>query len=1012
MVILKNKRGNLFGIMAVICLLGIPALPAGAAAANGDIWQNAIRAYLSKNYPQSISLLNQYLATETDRDRQLSAKFFLAENFRLSGAKDRALPLYQSLSSAAPKGPLKVSARFREAETAYNRGDYSRAADGFNDLAHDGQADFLFPQIRLALVKSNLKLKRINEAQQIFSDLLAAYPRALLDPDIKFLFGIMKEYQGQTFDALKIYEELGEDPLAQLFAGAILEAQGRFLPAIDAYHQAQLKARQTSHKQMAGYFKIRAFYKSGDYLAAGKLVDTYLEKNPQSFFAPKAALLRILVWLAQARFEEVLTGYAGLQPLLVRLSENDRALLQGVLAEAALNLNRFPEAAQSYANALAFSSEYRSEWLLKSAYVHAAMSNWEKAAKSLNDYFDDNEHPEELSQVLAVRVYLRIGREALAYRALNSLAESKSPLADLGFYLMAEFYMNRQDTAILVGQWALLEKKMAGREPALEYRETAAWARLFLAEAYYRLGNYTAAREQYHKALEYFPRGKVEIYVWAGLVWCGFQMQDYQTVLTQSEHVLKAKDTPAYLRNEIVLLQAHAFFNRQMYAEAIQGYRHWLAAAGNQPEAPTVHFQVAWSQYLNKSYLDAVETWKDLAKKYPQTSEAAQALTWVGDTYFQGGENAQARATYEELLRRFPQAKESKAYELRVAQTYYNEQKDEEAIPRFLKLLQTYPDSDEAKEAQKAVEGASYRIADRLDSIPAFHEFILKFPESTLSEDIQYRIGEAYYQKEKYNDSLHEFLQFVMTYTKSPRSANAQYYLAVCQEQVGNSLNAAQQAEAFLKNYPQHELAPEMMFRLASAEFQLERYLPAAEHFVACAEKYSLKEYQPRAWYNAAVIYDKLQVPSKAVEYYTKLIQAYPQDPNAATTLARLALMQAAEKNASGVETVLQKMEANPDPELLLKTYLSLSVLYQEQGEDAAREAVFKRLMDKGSPKLQEYSLALVELASLYEQKKAWSSALTVYQRLLKVTLQPKWRDAAKKRIKLLQRILQNRPKE
>jgi TolA-binding protein/uncharacterized membrane protein YhdT len=986
--------------------------PVHAAGGTSDAWQTAIHAYLAKNYSQSIESLNQYLAQETDRDRQLAARFFLAENYRLLGAREKARPLYADLSSAAPKGPLKVSARFREAELAYNQGDYSRAADGFNDLAHDPQADFLFPQIRLALVKSYLKLKRLNEAQQIFSDLLAAYPRALLDPDIKFLFGIMKEYQGQTFDALKIYEELGDDPLAQLFAGAILESQGRFLAAIDAYQQAQSRARQTSHKWMAGYFKIRAFYKSGDYLSAGKLSEQYLAQNASSPWAPKVALLRLLVWLAQARFEEVLGGYAGMHPWFERLSENDRALLQSVLAEAALNLNRLPEAAQGYAEALALSREHRGEWLLKSAYVQSALGNWEKSAKLLNDYFNDNEHPEDLAQVLAVRAYLRVGREALAFRAINALAETKSPLADLGLYLLAEFYLNRQDTATLVGQWALLEKNLANREPALEYRETAAWARLFLAEANYRQGNYPAAREQYHRALEYFPRGKVETYVWAGLVWCGFQMQDYASVLTQSEHLLKTKDTPSYLQNEIALLRAHAFFNRQQYPEAIRAYQQWLAASGDHPEAPVVLFQIAWSHYLNKSYLDAVENWKELAQKYPQSPEAGQALTWVADTYFQGGENAQARGVYEELLRRFPQAKERKAYELRVAQTYYNEQKDAEAIPRFLRLVQTYPESDEAKEAQKAVEAASYRIADRLDSIPAFHDFIIKFPASNLSEDIQYRIGEAYYQKEKYQESLHEFLQFVLTYTKSPRTPNAQYYLAVCQEQVGNSLNAAQQAEAFLKNYPQHELAPEMMFRLASTEFQLERYLSAAEHFVACAENYSLKEYQPRAWYNAAVTYDKLQVPAKAVEYYTKLIQAYPQDPNTASSLARLALMQAAEKNAAGVEGALQKLEARPDADLLLKTYLSLAAVYQDQGENELREAVLKRLMEKGNPKAEEYSLALVELASVYEQQKAWPQAMAVYQRLLKVTGQPKWREAAQKRIKLLQRILASRPKE
>ncbi len=987
-----------------------------SAAENSSVlaaesWQNAIHEYVAKKYPQSIEHLNRYLTQETDRDRQLAAKFFLAENYRLAGSPDKAQPLFHALISAAPKGPLRVSSQFREAELAYNRGDYARTSDILNDLTRDAQADFLFPQIRLALVKAQLKLGKVNDAQQIFSSLLSAYPRALLDPDVKFLFGIMKEYQGQSFDALKIYEELGSDPLAQLFAGAILESQGRFLAAIEAYNSVLAHARQTNHLQMAGYFKIRAFYKSRDYLSAGKLCEQYLKDYPQGLWAPKAAAVRLLIWLAQARYEDVLNGYSGLKPLLDRLPESDRALIQSTLGEAALSLNRLTESANAYTSALELRSDFRAEWLLKLAFVHSALNNWEQAAKTLTQYFDLAEHPDGFAHTLAIRAYLQVGRETLAFRSVRRLVETKDPLVDLGLYTWADYYMTRQDAPTLVAQWALLEKDLSGREPALEYREVAAWARLLLAEAFYRQGNYGGAREQYHKALGYYPRGKVEMYVWAGLVWCGFQLQDFSSVLTQSDRLLKAKNVPVYLQNEIALLRAHALFNRQQYPDAIHAYQLWLQASGTHAEAPRVMFQIAWAHYLNKSYLDAVDTWKDLVAKYPQAPEAAQALSWVADTYFQGGENSQSRAVYLDLLKRFPDTKERKMIELRIAQTFYNEQKDEEAIPRFLQILQTYPDSDEAKEARNAIESSSYRIADRLNSIPAFHEFILKFPGSTLSEDIQYRIGEAYYQKEKYNESLHEFLQFVLNYTKSPRTPNAQYYLAVCQEQLGNSLNAAQQTEAFIKNYPQHELAPEMMFRLASTEFQLERFASAAEHFAACADQYALKEYQPRAWFNAAVTYEKLQVPGKAVEYYTKLIQNYPQDPNTPACITRLVLMHAADRNEAGVEASLQRMEALKDSKLVMKTWLGLVGLYQEQAEPEKRKAMLQRIMEKGDAKQEEYALALVELASVHEQAKAWASAIEVYQRLLKVAAQPKWREAAQKRIKLLQRILQSQAK-
>jgi tetratricopeptide (TPR) repeat protein len=293
-----------------------------------------------------------------------------------------------------------------------------------------------------------------------------------------------------------------------------------------------------------------------------------------------------------------------------------------------------------------------------------------------------------------------------------------------------------------------------------------------------------------------------------------------------------------------------------------------------------------------------------------------------------------------------------------------------------------------------------------LNGIPAFNEFITAYPGSNLSEDIQYRIGEAYFQKAKYFESLKEFLKFILAYTKSPRTPNAQYYVAVCQESLGNTLEAALQDEAFVKNYPQHELAPEMMFRLASNEFLLERYAQAADHFVACAETYVLKEYQPRAWYNAAVAYEKLQLPSQAAIYYGKLLTAYPQDANTKISLARLALLQAELKNYGSSEAALKQLAGSRDRDLLQKTLLGLAALYQEQGDDAQRQAVLQALVEQGVPQSDDYSLALIELASIDEQQKAWAKAIQVYQRLEKSTTQAKWRAAAQKRIKLLQRIL------
>ncbi len=987
--------------------LAVLVLLVGIVRAEGlaDTWQAAVKSYLAKDYSRSAGLLEEYLKRETDREKLPSARFFLAEVYRASGRTDQALPLYASLATAP--GPVRTSARYREAEIAYNRGQYERARGMLMALSNDPQAEFLYPPVRLARIKTDLRLGRVNDAQQVFGAFSQTYPRALLDPEVKFLFGILKEYQGHSYDALKLYEELGDDPLAKLFVGAILEAQGRFLPAVEAYNVVIARAVLPTHRELARAFKARAFYRSGDFLSAGRQCDLFLGEHPNSVQASQVALLKLEVLLAQARYLDVLEGSARHTRELSGLASDDQALLALVQAEAYLNLNRTQDAIRRYQAALPRAGKDRALVLLRLAYAHSALGAWEPAYGVLQDYFRAAAPPDPLAQVLNVTAALETGRDTAAFRSAQTLAESGDPLAELALYQFAAYHLDHQEIGALVMQWPLLEKALAGRTPAVDFREAAAWARLLVAEAYALQGDPLRARTMYGEVTRRYSHPRLDLAVDQGLTWCSFQLQDYAGVLARSDRLLSRRELPLRVREEVALLRADAFFNLQQYPDAVRAYRQWLEAHAGHAQAPTVLFQLGWAHYLNKSYLDAVDTWKRLAREHPRAQEVPEALSWVGDTYFQAGENAQAREIYQQLMARFPEAPEHRFHALRVAQTWFNEQKDGEAIPAFLKLITAYPDSEEAREARNGIEAASYRLADRLNSIPTFREFTAKFPDSTLTEDIQYRIGEAYFQKERYDESLQEFLQFILNHTKSPRIPNAQYYVAVCQESLGNTLQAALQNEAFLKNYPQHELAPEMLFRLASNQFALGNLSAAAENFTACALRYSLKEYQPRAWFNAALIHEQLQLPDRALAAYRRLVDDHPRDPNAPASWARILLLAAQLQDEVNLQDALHWYEARKDPEALQRVLLNLAAGYQEQGEDARREETLKRLIAGGVPKSEAYSLALVDLASLAEGRKDWKGAMQFYQRLIRTTSEAKWRDAAEKRIKLLRRILE-----
>lgn len=979
----------------------------GWAADPAELWQTAVKAYQHREYTQGQSVLRQYLALERNNGREDLGRYFLAELERLAGQSQAALDSYQRLFSSRDEG-IRFSSRMRAGEWHFEHGQYGQAAEFFRALDQEPGAQFLIPDPQLAQLKSELKLGRVSEAQKIFKRVLETYPRALLYPEIHFLFGFMKALEGKPLDALKIIAEVPEHPLASLVSGLLLESQGRFLPAIEAYNAvlSQGAAVLESHRHFALYAKARAFYKSGDFLSARQVCRIYKGTFAgEPALEVKAELLESLIALSQARFSEVLERDGRYFSSPRRLSQEDWALARWAAGEAYLNVNQPEAALHNYLEAQKFASPYRLEILKKIGYLFIQDGKWPEAEHWL-DECRRLAAPDSLTLVFLVRVALETGQPVQSFQSLRALVDQKDPLASLALYYWVVYQADHENFSALVEQWPLLEKTLADREPAPEYRELEAWTRLLVADAFYRQGQAGAAKQYYLRVPKFTSHGPLISQAQAGLAWCAFQNQEFSEAIEQSRLALAQPDLADRLKPELELLQAQAYFNQQAYADAIQGYREWIGKNPKNAKIPAVRFQVGWAQYLKQEYLDAVETWTSLAGDFPKSPEAHEALLRAADLYFQSNENQQARAIYQQLIREAPAEADVRKYRLRVAQTYYNEQNDGDAIRGFSGLIAQFPETEEGQEAQRAVEAASYRIADRVNDLSAFQEFIARFPHSRLAEDIQYRMGEALYQKGKFPESLENFSKFILTYTQSPRTPNAHYYLMVCQESLGNSPEAMQQAEAFIKNYPQHELAPELMFRLASLQFQSGQFAPAAEHFAQCADGFALKTYQAKGWFNAAIAYEKLELPQPAIQFYEKVTQTYPQDPNAALSFSRIALLRARQNQFVESEAALEKLKQLPQPELLGKTRQGLAALYRAQGENGRYETILNEMMLENNSAKPEYSYVLIDLAALYEQKKDWGRALAVYRRLAKTTDQQKWKIAAQKRIQLLQKII------
>ena len=417
-------------------------------------------------------------------------------------------------------------------------------------------------------------------------------------------------------------------------------------------------------------------------------------------------------------------------------------------------------------------------------------------------------------------------------------------------------------------------RKYLSKSMANNYRsETYAQSLFWMAESFYREGNYTAATDGYNRFLasEGAPRTAEYGIAHYNAGYASFKERQFSHALDKFQIFESRKGYAGNPRLEADM------YNRMgdccyMLSELDKARRYYgKAVALDSYDADYALFQQAAVMGGSNKPDAKIELLTQLREKYPNSTYVSDALLETADTYLSKGSPEKAAEHYTEYIRKYPNNQRTKEVMLNLGLVYFNAEDDENALRIFKRIVQDYPRTKESATALKNIENI-YSISGNVEEFFAYVRDISYANITPEAQDsITYNSAADKYYNKQFPEAEKGFDTYIAKFPEGVFATHAHFYRAECRMRRNHSNEALSDYEYVMA----HPLE----------QFEIPALLNAADI-----------HYKNRNYRSAITCYQKLQemdlLPSGKETTVLGLMRAYYADSNfnSATIMAKTLL--------------------------------------------------------------------------------------------------------------------------
>ncbi|MDD5432925.1 MAG: tetratricopeptide repeat protein [Candidatus Omnitrophica bacterium] len=688
---------------------------------------------------------------------------FLAKKAFEDGFYEVSLGMLERFLKNYPASPKHAEVNLLIGECYFHQNRFLEALNKFEGLLSKPSSNNLKDAIFYWIAEVQFKGNNFDKAAEYYKKIIDEFPNSVYAPNAYYSLGWCL-FQSQKFnDALK------------------------FFKVIEEKYSKEPQAKEASFKI------IECLYNLKDYNALKDKLKQYLKvyaKDP-------GRLTYLYFYLAEAdyylnNFSEAIDGYS--KASINTKDDKLEALAKLGMAWSSLKLKRYKEAENAFNDIKPANLEKRSldVLLLGKAILLTETSRIDESRRVYDELLLITQDP-----VVMTQAYL--GKADTLYnlsdysKAVDVYKEAIAKVngQDVPQDLIDKLHYGLAWSFLKEGEFkeAIKEFRMIAKESEDKVVKVSALCQI--GDAYQDSGDYAKAQEVYDSILKDYSDNFYSDYVQyqlgltflkasnydgailsflnfkknfsqsklldeatyaLGLAY--FQKQDYNS---SREIFEKFQDQfkESNLKSDALYLLGTSLYNLGKYTESIEVFKNIVRLYGQNPELiQKAEYEIADCFYQMGNEKEAMERFKSLRSKYPDSSLTAEIIWWLGEYYYRHNDFMLARRYFNSLIKDFPRSSLISDAYYALGSTYIEDSKYDEAIKNFKKAVELGK-PDLAAQSTIAIADCFVKKGSLDQALGEYKDVIKKFPN--FSSVIYPKLAELYFNMNNYDEALNYY---------------------------------------------------------------------------------------------------------------------------------------------------------------------------------------------------------------------------------------------------------------
>ena len=761
-----------------------------------------------------------------------------------------------------------------------------------HDFPNDGRAAKASYNRGLCLFQA----KQFEKAQEALRKVIEKYPRWEQRDAAYFYLGMTQYSLGrgaksatcdtavQTFDTLaEKFPQSKMLPEALFFRSECLYLRGKKAEAAESYGKMAAKYASDHLAPQALYMAGFAALETGDYAAALRYAQTFLDAHPKDDLTADVMHVAAESQLLLGHFPESERTYG--QLLQKYPNHVDVSLWQVRHAMGFYLQKKYRETIAALEPAMiaihAPELVCQAQFLLGSSKLQ--IHEPEAAAKALEAALAANPtwHQADETRLALAAAYRQTGQLVQTQVDLRRLIADfpASPLLDQAYdrlgeccYVSGDYRGAAEAYQTLVERWP--------QSPL------APQARYALAAAQLDQKNPVAAERTLNGLLEKSPDAKLAARARALRGQVRYQVRKYDQAADDLQSALAA-ELSAKEQSDARYLLGLCRMGLKQYPPAAAAFGELLEHDPKYAQADTAQYKLAWALSLSGDEAKAGEAFAEILKKYPRSPRVAEAEYNAGELASKAKDYAKALTHYFAAQEKAGRSELGEKGLFKLGWCYYQQGDFRHALESFQYQRYAYPQGPLVNEAAYLEAESLFRGEKYAEALSAYERW-KSFPSPDAQARALLHAAQSAGRLKQWDKSLDWAAQCVQQFAALPAASEALFQQGWAQQNLGKTAEALALYQQIIARWPTDEMAARAQFQIGQVQFDQKQYAAASQSFVKVVYGYSFPRWQAEAAFASAAVDEAQGKKQEALKAYQDLIRDYPQSDKVAPAKSRV----------------------------------------------------------------------------------------------------------------------------